>query len=104
MLTFRKLQILVSVSLPLLCQSTATNFSGLNFNATFGDSPAPFTVDVSPDFIDYIKQKVSLTRYVNDIDVPDFSEGPTLHNESTIHDYWLNDYNWFDVQDQINRK
>ena len=76
----------------------------LNFNATFGDSPAPFTIDVDPAFINYTKLKASHTRYVEDIDEPAFSEGPTHQNVSTVRDFWVDEYDWFQVQDQLNKK
>lgn len=82
-----------------------TTYGDLNFNATFGDSPAPFKIDVSPDFIKNLLQKVSLTRNVAlQIDEPGFSEGPTHQNVSVMQDYWLNQYDWFEVQRELNRK
>ncbi|MCJ1441978.1 MAG: hypothetical protein MMC23_002470 [Stictis urceolatum] len=76
----------------------------LNFRAHFGSSPAPFKIDVSPDFIKETTLKVSLTRLIVDVDVPEWSEGPSRHNVSTLRNYWLNGYDWFKIQDQLNKK
>ena len=35
---------------------------------TFGDSPAPFTLSVNPDFIEYTIFNISLTRFTEDLD------------------------------------
>ena len=75
-----------------------------NFKATFGSSPAPFKIDVDPEFIEQTVLKASLTRYVVDVEEPDFVAGPPRHNVTTVRDHWVNQYNWFDVQDQINQR
>ncbi|MCJ1435051.1 hypothetical protein MMC27_004421 [Xylographa pallens] len=75
-----------------------------NFKATFGSSPAPFKIDVDPDFIKETVLKASLTRYAVDLDEPDLLAGPPRHNVTTVRDYWVNQYDWFDVQDQLNQR
>ena len=75
-----------------------------NFNATFGSSPAPFEIDVDPGFIKNTVLKASLTRYAVDVEQPDLLDGPPKHNVTTVRDYWVNQYNWFDVQDQLNQR
>ena len=75
-----------------------------NFNATFGSSPSPWKIDVRPGFIEETLRKVSLTRYTKDIDEPDFTEGPPKHNVTTVRDYWVNHYDWFDVQARLNER
>lgn len=75
-----------------------------NFKATFGSSPAPFKIDVHPEFISETLLKASLTRYTVDIDQPDLVDGPPKHNVTTVRDYWLNEYDWFAVQKQLNRR
>ncbi len=39
-----------------------------NFKATFGNSPAPFKIDVDPEFIERTVLKAYLTRYVDDVE------------------------------------
>lgn len=75
-----------------------------NFDATYGSSPAPFKINVHPKFIAETVLKVSHTRYVVDIDEPDFVDGPPRHNVTAVRDYWVNHYNWFDVQDELNEE
>lgn len=55
---------------------------GLNFNATFGPSPQPFTVAVDPDFVETTKFKASLYRPSRDIKDEDWLDGPPEHNVS----------------------
>jgi len=75
-------------------------------NATYGNSPTPFTIDVEPRFIDDVRQRVTNARspippggYE-----PAYSEGPTLGNFTTLRDYWLDHYDWFAEQASINSK
>ena len=75
-----------------------------NFNANYGTSPAPFKIDVHSSFIDKTIQKVALTRYTVDVEEPDLASGPPRHNVTTVRDYWLNHYDWFRVQDQLNQR
>ena len=75
-----------------------------NFNANYGTSPAPFKIDVHSSFIDKTIQKVALTRYTVDVEEPDLASGPPRHNVTTVRDYWLDHYDWFRVQDQLNQR
>ena len=84
-----------------VCTSLAAS---QNFKATFGSSPAPFTIDVDRHFIKETVFKASLTRYVTDIEQPDLVDGPPRHNVTTVRDYWVNDYDWFKVQDRLNQR
>ncbi|KAL9593328.1 MAG: hypothetical protein Q9219_007599 [cf. Caloplaca sp. 3 TL-2023] len=93
----------VILALTLLPQDVLGNAEE-NFEATYGISPAPFKINVRPEFIAQTLQKVSLTRYTRDIDQPDLVDGPRKHNVSTVRDYWVNQYNWFDVQDYLNKR
>ena len=79
-------------------------YAANNFGATFGSSPAPFKIDVDPNFINETVQKVSHTRYAVDIDESDLTDGPPRHNVTTVRDFWVNNYDWFDVQDQLNNR
>ena len=93
-----------SLSLALTVVLSTNLVVAQNFKATFGRSPAPFKIDVDPDFIQQTVLKASLTRYAVDIEVPDLTDGPPRHNVTTVRDYWVNQYNWFDIQDQINQR
>jgi Epoxide hydrolase N terminus len=80
------------------------SFAFDTFNATFGSSPAPFQIDVNPGFIAATKLKASLSRYVLDLEQPDFVDGVPKHNASTLRDYWVNELDWKDVQAELNKK
>lgn len=103
---------MAAFTLPNTCLAIATYFLALafptlaaeNFDATYGSSPAPFKINVRPDFIEETVQKVSHTRYAVDVEEPDFASGPPRHNVTTVRDYWVNDYNWFDVQADLNTR
>jgi hypothetical protein len=75
-----------------------------NFKATFGNSPAPFKIDVDPKFIEETVLKASLTRYAVDLEEPALQDGPSRDNVTTVRDYWVNQYNWFHVQDRLNQR
>ena len=79
-------------------------FAADTFDATYGSSPAPFKINVHRSFIEETILKVSHTRYAVDVDEPVFSSGPSRHNVTTIRDYWINHYDWFGVQDQLNAR
>ena len=77
-----------------------------NIRAAYRSSPAPFTIDVEPRFIDDIRQRVNNARspippggYE-----PSYSEGLTLAKFTTLRDYWLDHYDWFAEQTAINSK
>lgn len=73
-----------------------------HFKATFGSSPQPMTVDVDPCFIADTRAKVSSTRFPIDIDEPPFSEGIPNSNLTHIRNYWLKEYDWTNVQRELN--
>lgn len=77
-----------------------------NIRATYGDSPAPFTIDVEPRFIDDVRFRVKNARSPVPPGTyePEYTEGPTLANSTTLHDYWLDHYDWFAEQTSINSK
>ena len=111
-MSFLALAIHKVAAIPIVDQSSMSPDSGvygalgdgLNFNATFGDNPQPFTLSVDPNFIETTKLKASLYRLSRDVDIVDWEDGPPQHNMTTIRDYWVHNYSWAEVQDEINRK
>lgn len=94
-----------SFARPLLIVALCTELAvSQNFKATFGNSPAPFKIDVDPRFIKETVLKASLTRYAVDVEQPAWQDGPPRNNVTTVRDYWVNQYNWFDVQDRLNQR
>ena len=75
-----------------------------NFDATYGNSPSPFEINVHPSFIEKTVQKAALTRYTVDIQISDFLDGPPRHNVTMVRDYWVDHYDWFEVQDRLNKR
>jgi hypothetical protein len=89
---------LFSIKLAIASQPTIDTI-----NATFSNSPLPFKIDVDPQFIRDTKTKVSLFRYPKaDLGLPDTEEGPSHADAKWFRDYWVNEYNWTAVQDELN--
>lgn len=75
-----------------------------NFEATFGATPSPFQINVNPQFIAETKLKATLTRYTVDANVSAWYDGPPRENVTTVRDYWVNQYDWFSVQEGLNKQ
>lgn len=97
---FQRYLTLFIAALPLV---TAVH-DGNNFPAFYGSSPNPFKIDVRPGFIAETLKKVALTRYTRDIMQPDLVDGPPKHNVTTVRNYWVDEYDWFAVQDHLNER
>ena len=87
----------------LVCASVLLLPSALGQNipeifANYGDTPAPFTLDVHPSFIATTELKVSLARIANDIGVPNLVDGPSTQTATSTRDFWVREYNWRTVQ------
>lgn len=90
----------------LLSSLPLVQSKGLNFdfpNAT--DGPVPFNISVDKTFIDETMIKVGLYR--PSIDLEDDSnsnwiEGPPSANMSALAKDWANDYDWFEIEEEIN--
>lgn len=100
---------LCALSTPLLLYPFFACVKGLregqNFQATFSKTPIPFSINVDKHFVDETKQRVALTRFPTAIQgQPDLAEGPPVHNATTVKDYWVNDYDWFEVQTTLNNQ
>lgn len=91
----------------LLCSATSTYGSLLpNVKATFNAVPRPFNIEVDPDFIEGLRQRVSATRLPKepqDLLSPG-ADGPPIANATTVRDFWVKDYDWDAVQADINRR
>ena len=76
--------------------------NGLNFDFPDVTSPQPFTISVDPAFVDDTLTRVSRYRPSRDILPTWTNEGPAVANITDLANYWATDYDWFQVQDQIN--
>lgn len=92
------------LSLALLVALCTQLVVSQNFQATFNNLPTPFKIDVDPEFIEKTVLKASLTRYAVDVEEADLLDGPPRHNVTTVRDYWVNQYNWYQIQDQLNQR
>lgn len=81
---------------------TCHNVIALEWSATYGRQPAPFKLSVNPEIIALAHQKAYLTRFPVDVEQPDWSDGPPVHNATSVRDYWVNEYDWPEVQRDIN--
>lgn len=90
----------VAFALLSLAQSTATITT---INATYGSSPAPFRIDVNPEFVQQIEQKVANFRYTkDDLGLPPFTDGPPLADAQWFQRTWADSYNWTQTQTELN--
>lgn len=80
--------------------------NGLNFNFPYNtSSPVPFNISVNRDFIDETVTKASLYRPSIDLEDDsnsDWIEGPPRENMTTLARNWAEDYDWFQVEEEIN--
>ncbi|KAH6658563.1 Alpha/Beta hydrolase protein [Truncatella angustata] len=90
-----------SQALPSLVRLTDTDLK-LNFEASFSEDVKEFHVNVHEEFLAASKLKASLTRFVDDIDQPDFADGPPRRVVEEVAKYWSNEYDWRKVEAQIN--
>ncbi|KAL9045820.1 MAG: hypothetical protein Q9214_001208, partial [Letrouitia sp. 1 TL-2023] len=74
------------------------------FDTNFPSAPSPWKISIERRFIETTRLKVALTRYHKDIDVPPWTEGPPRSNISELRDYWIDKYDWYSVESQINAK
>lgn len=81
------------------CASSSPTFKG-----SYLSSPLAFEIDVDRSFISETIQRVKQTRLPVDIDQPDLLDGPPVHNATAVRDYWIDEYDWFAVQDGLNEQ
>jgi pimeloyl-ACP methyl ester carboxylesterase len=74
----------------------------LNFKATFNDTIKPLTISVKEEFLKLTKLKVSLTRFTQDQEQPDPTDGPSSHDAIRIAKYWTDEYSWQEVESKLN--
>lgn len=73
-------------------------------DATYASTPKPFTLKVNPSFIETTRLKVQLGRIANDMGVLPFTDGVSTEMAQTLQNYWVDEFNWTSVQEQINKK
>jgi pimeloyl-ACP methyl ester carboxylesterase len=83
----------------LLAVSTA--YPHNNTNVTIQSKP--YTIDVKPSVIAEVLTRVRNFHETKPIDAPDWFDGPPVSKINAIAKYWAEDYDWYKVQDQINK-
>jgi len=77
----------------------------LNYSANFATEILPFSIDVHQSFLDTTKLKVSLTRFVEDLeDQEPFTDGPPRHTAEAVANHWTSKYDWRSVELDINTR
>lgn len=77
----------------------------LNYVANFTSTVEPFTIAVDQGFCDRTKLKVSLTRFVEELeDQVQFADGPPRHTAEAVAEHWTTTYNWRSVEADINSR
>ncbi|KAK4621556.1 hypothetical protein CLAFUW4_07219 [Fulvia fulva] len=94
--------------LTLSVRLEATGTGGLlrSDNTSFADSPVPFSIQVYPDFIEQLRERVKGTRppvQVKNEKEPG-ADGPTIANASTVRDFWVEQYDLNTNQASINSR
>lgn len=64
----------------------------------------PFKVDIPKEEVDRLKRKLKDTRLPPKEIVPNAGTkyGPTYEWAKNLYDAWINDFDWYPIQDQIN--
>ncbi|CAH0000677.1 unnamed protein product [Clonostachys byssicola] len=87
--------------MPLLGEARSLNFD-FPYNAT---TPVPFTISVDKQFIEETQHKAKLYRPSPDLkddSNAEWIEGPPRETMVTLAKDWVESYDWFEVQDEIN--
>lgn len=89
-----------------MAQALQLTDEGLNlqFKATFNNLICPFSVSVKPEFLELTKQKIKWTRFAQDYEPPDSTDGPSSHDATTIAAYWADKYSWSKIETEINSR
>jgi hypothetical protein len=77
--------------------------SNLAYEIEFNEEVRPYSIHVHEDFLQQTKQKLALTRFVEDeLEQPEFTDGPPTHAARDLAQYWQNEYDWRVVERHIN--
>lgn len=94
--------VLAVCSLTVFALGDTTTYTGLNFVFPDASAPQPFKISVDPAFIEQTLTKVNMYRPSRDVSTQWTNEGPPRANITQLAKYWAEDYNWFDIEEQIN--
>lgn len=81
-----------------------SHVDGLNFPFDYSDHPQPFKISVDHQFIDQTIQKAGLYRSSIPVkQYPEWNDGPPPQKMKAIAKHWATKYDWFSIQDEINK-
>ena len=61
-----------------------------------------FSIHVSNEKIDYLRKKIELTRWPDEINDENWSHGTSLTFLKKLSNHWLNNFNWRDHEQRLN--
>ena len=77
----------------------------LNYNAAFTEEITPFQICVNEKFLEDTQLKARLTRFVDELEgLEPFTDGPPRQTAEDVADHWANEYDWRQVEADINSK
>ncbi len=65
--------------------------------------PVPFSISVTDDQLDDLRQRLAATRWPEASTVDDWSQGTPLGYLQELCQYWLNEYDWRQTETRLNR-
>ena len=74
----------------------------LNYQANFTEDVVRFNINVNKEFLQMTKLKIGFTRFAEDQEQPDFTDGPPQHNATSLAIYWNQEYDWRRIEADIN--
>ena len=62
----------------------------------------PFTANITQDILDDLKLKIKNTRFPDEIIDSEWKYGAALSYIKELADYWQNDFDWRNIEKEIN--
>jgi pimeloyl-ACP methyl ester carboxylesterase len=91
------------VALPLLPALIASSIAQPLSETSTAAQPKPYTINVDLAIIEEIRVRASIFRQTEPIDAPAWFDGPPISKINEIAQYWTEEYDWFKVQERINK-
>ncbi|KAH6685807.1 Alpha/Beta hydrolase protein [Plectosphaerella plurivora] len=89
---------------PCLLVLTTAQCGNVNFPAN-SSQPVAWNISVLPSFIHDVRKRVELFQPASEFEddsIADWEEGLPRAMSASLKDYWLNDFDWFQFEDEIN--
>lgn len=89
-------------TISLLSLLTDSTYANQPYDQEPAYRPQAYTVNVDPHFIEETRMKVSKFRNTEDVNTPAWFDGPSASEIESVARYWVEDYDWFEIQAGIN--